>query len=121
MLGIPDDHDIDRLQRGLTVDGRRMKASEVALLPVKRDAKGATLVITLREGRNRQVRKMCDAIGHPVDHLKRVAIGPLRDPRLRIGHWRDLNEEEVKRLKTAAAAQRTPTKTKDTKPRSRTA
>ena len=62
---------------------------------MKRDATGATLVITLREGRNRQVRKMCDAIGHPVDHLKRVAIGPLRDARLKLGHWRDLNADEV--------------------------
>ena len=105
VLGIPDDHDIDRLQRGLTVDGRRMKASEVSLLPMKRDAKGATLVITLREGKNRQVRNMCDAIGHPVDHLKRVAIGPLRDSRLKIGYWRDLTDEEVARLQNAARAQ----------------
>jgi 23S rRNA pseudouridine2605 synthase len=104
VLGIPDAHDLDRLQRGLTIDGRRMKASEVSLLPMKRDAKGATLVITLREGRNRQVRNMCDAIGHPVDHLKRVAIGPLRDSRLKLGYWRDLNDDEVKRLRKAAAA-----------------
>jgi hypothetical protein len=45
---------------------------------------------------------MCDAIGHPVDHLKRVAIGPLRDPRLKLGYWRDLNDEEVERLRKAA-------------------
>jgi hypothetical protein len=46
---------------------------------------------------------MCDAIGHPVDHLKRVAIGPLRDPRLKVGYWRDLSVEEVARLQKAAA------------------
>src|SRR3954454_6040309 len=103
VLGIPDEHDLERLQKGLTIDGRRMRASEVSMLPLKRDAKGATLVITLREGRNRQVRNMCEAIGHPVDHLKRVAIGPLRDPRLKTGYWRDLDEEEVKRLERAAA------------------
>jgi len=80
-----------------------MRASEVTLQPMKRDAKGATLVITLREGRNRQVRNMCEAIGHPVDHLKRVAIGPLRDSRLKTGYWRDLSEEEVARLRKAAA------------------
>ena len=73
------------------------------MLPMKRDAAGATLLITLREGRNRQVRNMCDAIGHPVDHLKRVAIGPLRDPRLKVGFWRDLSDDEVKRLQKAAA------------------
>jgi 23S rRNA pseudouridine2605 synthase len=102
VLGIPDAHDLDRLQRGLVVDGRRMRASEVTLLPMKRDATGATLSITLREGRNRQVRNMCDAIGHPVDHLKRVAIGPLRDARLKLGYWRDLDDDEVKRLRKAA-------------------
>jgi 23S rRNA pseudouridine2605 synthase len=107
VLGIPDAHDLDRLQRGLVIEGRRMRAADVTLLPVKRDAKGATLVITLREGRNRQVRNMCEAIGHPVDHLKRVAIGPIRDSRLKVGFWRDLSEEEVERLRKAAA--QTPT------------
>jgi 23S rRNA pseudouridine2605 synthase len=104
VLGVPDDHDLERLQKGMTIDGRRMRASEVEMLPMKRDAAGATLLITLREGRNRQVRNMCDAIGHPVDHLKRVAIGPLRDPRLKVGYWRDLSDDEVKRLQKAAAA-----------------
>ena len=104
VLGVPDAHDVDRLQRGLTIDGRRMRASEVTMLPMKRDGSGATLVITLREGRNRQVRNMCEAIGHPVDHLKRVAIGPLRDPRLKTGFWRDLSEEEVARLQKASEA-----------------
>ena len=104
VLGTPDAHDLDRLQRGMMIDGRRMKASEVEILPPKRDAKGATLVITLREGRNRQVRNMCDAIGHPVDHLKRVAIGPLRDARLKKGYWRDLDEAEVAMLRKSAAA-----------------
>jgi 23S rRNA pseudouridine2605 synthase len=74
------------------------------MLPMKRDADRATLVITLREGRNRQVRNMCEAIGHPVDHLKRVAIGPLKDPRLKVGYWRDLSEEEVARLRKASDA-----------------
>ena len=60
-----------------------------------------TLLITLREGRNRQVRKMCEAIGHPVDHLKRVAIGPIRDARLKVGHWRELTADEVKKLRAA--------------------
>ncbi len=102
VLGIPDAHDLARLQRGLVIDGRRVRASEVTALPLKRDATGATLVITLREGRNRQVRNMCEAIGHPVDHLKRVAIGPLRDTRLKLGYWRDLTDAEVKRLRKAA-------------------
>ena len=64
----------------------------------------ALLVITVREGRNRQVRKMCEAIGHPVTHLKRIAIGPLRDTTLKLGHWRELAPEEVRRLRAATDA-----------------
>ena len=102
VLGIPDAHDLDRLSRGLVVDGRRTAPAEVRLLPPRRDQGEATIVLTLHEGRNRQVRDMCDAIGHPVEHLKRVAIGPLRDPRLKLGHWRSLTDDEVTRLKKAA-------------------
>lgn len=108
VLGIPDAHDLDRLQRGMMIDGRRMRAADVTILPSKRDATGATLVITLREGRNRQVRNLCDAIGHPVDHLTRVAIGPIRDSRLKIGFWRDLTAQEIERLRKSAAQTPTP-------------
>jgi 23S rRNA pseudouridine2605 synthase len=101
VLGIPDEHDLQRLSRGLVIEGRRTAPAEVHVKPLRRDDEHATLVITLHEGRNRQVRDMCDAIGHPVDHLRRVAIGPLRDPKLRLGHWRDLTAEEVARLKQA--------------------
>jgi len=104
VLGIPDDHDLQRLSRGLVIEGRRTAAADVHMKPPRRDDEQATLVITLREGRNRQVRDMCDAIGHPVEHLRRVAIGPLRDSRLKPGHWRDLTPEEVARLKRVATA-----------------
>jgi 23S rRNA pseudouridine2605 synthase len=103
VLGVPDDHDIDRLSRGIAIDGRPTGPSHVVLQPRgRRGDDAATLVITIREGRNRQVRKMCDAIGHPVTHLKRVAIGPLRDPRLKIGYWRDLSAAEVEKLRAAS-------------------
>jgi 23S rRNA pseudouridine2605 synthase len=99
VLGIPDAHDIDRLARGVTVDGHPTGPAQVALRPGgRRGDDRATLIITIREGRNRQVRKMCDAIGHPVTHLKRVAIGPIRDGKLPLGRWRDLTVREVARL-----------------------
>ena len=63
-----------------------------------------TLRITLHEGRNRQVRKMCEAIGHPVGRLRRVAIGPIRDDRLKPGQWRELTADEVNRLRAAAGS-----------------
>ena len=104
VLGRPDDHDLQRLSRGVTIDGRRTLPAEVALAPSRRDAHGTTLTITLHEGRNRQVRRMCEAIGHPVEHLKRIAIGPLRDARLKPGQWRDLHDDEVRKLRNAATA-----------------
>jgi 23S rRNA pseudouridine2605 synthase len=99
VLGIPDAHDIDRLARGVTIDGRPTGPAQVALRPGgRRGDDHATLIITIREGRNRQVRKMCDAIGHPVTHLKRVAIGPIRVGKLPLGRWRDLSVREVATL-----------------------
>ena len=103
VLGVPDAHDLDRLARGIVLDGRRTESADVKLLPHGRDANQSTLAITIREGRNRQVRNMCDAIGHPVTHLKRVAIGPLKDSRLKVGQWRELTGEEVERLRKSAA------------------
>ena len=102
VLGVPDVRDLARLSRGLIIDGRRTEAADITLLPHARDAKEATLVVTIREGRNRQVRRMCEAVGHPVTHLKRVAIGPIRDSTLKIGRWRELRPQEVERLRKAA-------------------
>jgi len=99
VLGIPDAHDVQRLTRGVVIDGRRTDPAQIELMPGKRDDRHATLRITIHEGRNRQVRKMCEAIGHPVERLRRVAIGPLRDSRLKPGQWRDLTAEEVARLR----------------------
>jgi 23S rRNA pseudouridine2605 synthase len=99
VLGVPDAHDLSRLSRGIMIDGRRTAPATVKVLGQSRDASGATLELTIREGRNREVRKMCEAIGHPVDALRRVAIGPIRDRRLKLGHWRDLTEDEIRRLK----------------------
>jgi 23S rRNA pseudouridine2605 synthase len=93
VLGEPDAHDVDRLVRGVTIEGRRTLPAEVKPLGPNR------LRITIREGRNRQVRNMCDAIGHPVTHLKRVAIGPITDAKLKPGRWRDLTADEVRALK----------------------
>jgi 23S rRNA pseudouridine2605 synthase len=105
VLGVPDARDLARLSRGLVIEGRRTEAAETRLLPHGRDAKEATLVVTIREGRNRQVRKMCEAIGHPVTHLKRIAIGPIRDSALKLGRWRELTAPEVERLRQAGQQQ----------------
>jgi 23S rRNA pseudouridine2605 synthase len=104
VLGVPDAHDLQRLARGIVLEGRRTEPAHVELLPGKRDDEHATLRITIHEGRNRQVRNMCEAIGHPVDRLRRIAIGPLRDDRLKPGQWRELTAEEVARLRRSPGA-----------------
>jgi 23S rRNA pseudouridine2605 synthase len=95
VLGVPDAHDLDRLQKGVVIDGQKTGPADVKALGP------GHLRVIVREGRNRQVRKMCDAIGHPVTNLRRVAIGPIRDARLKLGHWRELSEAEVKKLQAA--------------------
>jgi pseudouridine synthase len=109
VLGVPDGHDLQRLRHGVVIDGRKTEPAEIEILgrrPSRSEAgpRGEPVLrITVREGRNRQVRKMFDAIGHPVAHLTRVAIGPIRDKRLKPGEWRDLLTEEVERLRQATA------------------
>jgi len=99
VLGVPDAHDVKRLAKGIVIDGRPTQPAEVRVLRTKDDE--AVLEITVREGRNRQVRKMCDAIGHPVTKLTRVAIGALRDSKLKPGQWRELTSDEKKKLHVA--------------------
>jgi 23S rRNA pseudouridine2605 synthase len=57
--------------------------------------------LVIHEGRNRQVRRMCEAVGHPVRRLVRTRIGPLRDVHLRPGEWRELTQDEVRSLERA--------------------
>lgn len=70
--------------------------------PAKVSSLGPGLVrMTIHEGRNRQVRRMCAAVGHPVRRLVRTRIGPLRDTHLRPGEWRELTTDEVRDLERA--------------------
>jgi pseudouridine synthase len=104
VAGVPDDHDLDRLRHGVVIDGKKTLPARVRVLRVL-DAKGgsqALLELTLREGRNRQVRHMADAIGHPVDRLRRTRIGAITDRTLRPGQIRDLSPREVASLRRGA-------------------
>ena len=122
VLGTPDTHDLDRLARGVVVEGRRTAPAVVELVTERRrstkPSKGdetSLIRVTVHEGRTRQVRKMCDAIGHPVRRLRRIRIGPLRDTTLKLGAFRELSAEEVRKLKSAAqrpAPRRTQSKIK---------
>ncbi|MGD9793340.1 MAG: pseudouridine synthase [Acidimicrobiia bacterium] len=61
------------------------------------------LRLVIHEGRNRQVRRMCEAVGHPVIRLVRTRIGPLRDTQLKPGQWRELDQSEVRALQAAVS------------------
>jgi 23S rRNA pseudouridine2605 synthase len=104
--GTPDVRSVEKLSRGIVLDGRRTAPASVKLLKGKRQGRSvsenAVLEITLAEGRSRQVRRMCEAVGHPVIRLRRTRIGPIADPDLEIGSYRELTEREVRRLKAAA-------------------
>jgi 23S rRNA pseudouridine2605 synthase len=99
--GVPDAHDLQRIRRGLVIEGRRTAPAGARVLETGRGAREdqAVLEIRIHEGRTRQVRHMCDAIGHPVIRLKRVRIGPISDRMLKPGEYRELREEEVRLLK----------------------
>ena len=100
VVGVPDARDLDRLRRGIILDGRRTLPAKVRLLRTLRTRSGeqAVLELTIREGRNRQVRRMCDAIAHPVERLRRTRVGPVADGRLRPGELRDLTPAEYHAL-----------------------
>ena len=96
--GIPTLEEIDAFQNGLEIDQYITSQAGFNIIKIK---KGNALVqITIHEGRNRQVRKMCEKIGHPVIYLKRVRIGDIHLGELSLGKWRTLSTEEVEYLKS---------------------
>ncbi len=96
--GEPSGGDLRRLREGVELDdGPTSPAKVAAVAP-------GLLRIVIHEGRNRQVRRMCDAIGHPVLRLVRTRIGSITDSTLAPGEYRHLTHEEVRRLAAATSA-----------------
>lgn len=93
----PTKEEMHRFEKGLKIDG--YKTAPAKIVVAKRDDRFISLKIQIKEGRNRQVRKMCEMIGHPVKHLKRIATGKLYLGDLKKGEYRFLTEEEIKYLK----------------------
>jgi len=101
--GVPEDRLVEKLERGITIDGKRTLPCEIARMKTtgrREDEGNSWFEVKLREGRTQQIRRMFQAVGHPVSKLKRVAIGPLSDPKLTPGAWRELTKHEVKMLET---------------------
>ncbi|MEE2972740.1 MAG: pseudouridine synthase [Planctomycetota bacterium] len=100
-----DDEAIDKARRGLYLVDRRTgeatRTAESDLVVLKRDRERTRLYIALREGRNRQIRRVMDRVGHPVRKLRRVQMGPLKLKGLAIGEWRELTPGELGALRRA--------------------
>ena len=108
--GVPDERLVGKLERGITIEGKRTVPCQIER--VKTTGRGldegnSWFEVKLREGRNQQIRRMFKAIGHPVMKLRRVAIGPISDPDLLPGEWRELTPKEVKQL-ASLKEQKTP-------------
>jgi 23S rRNA pseudouridine2457 synthase len=107
----PSEEALTQLRQGVLIKGRHTLPATVELLPAapdifprpvpiryRKSIPTAWLKVGLVEGRNRQVRRMTAAVGHPALRLVRIAIGPIRLGDLSPGHWRDLTPDELKTL-----------------------
>lgn len=108
---IPDEAVLARLREGVIIQGYRTRRAQAELLDVEPDlpprpvpirfrknVPTAWIRLTLQEGKNRQVRRMTAAVGHPTLRLVRIAIGPITLGDLQVGQWRELTRAEVKSL-----------------------
>ena len=99
LYGVPDEGALQKFRRGVVIDGRKTRPAKIQILEKEKDMRFCTAEIIIHEGKNRQVRKMCEAIKHPVAQLKRVATGELTLGDLPKGKYRYLTEREIKYLK----------------------
>lgn len=91
---------ITQMAQGIMIDGK--KTAPAIVREIKRESGRVVLEIVLYEGRNRQIRKMCEALGLEAARLKRTAVGSLKLGMLQTGKWRELDPKEVKKLKDSA-------------------
>ena len=99
LYGVPDEGALQKFRRGVVIDGRKTKPAKIQILEREKDGRFCTAEIVIHEGRNRQVRKMCESIKHPVAQLQRVATGELTLGDLPKGKYRHLTEKEIRYLK----------------------
>jgi len=95
----PEEEDIIKLSTGVEIDGKMTSPAVVHVLT--KEPERTVLQITIYEGRNRQIRKMCEAVGLTVVRLKRTSVGPLKLGMLRPGKWRELSPSELAAIRGA--------------------
>lgn len=96
--GIVKDEEIEQLRKGLQIEDYTTKPAKVRILKIDEEKNQSRLEITIHEGKNRQVRKMCESIGHNVLALHRSKIAGIGVKDIPLGKWRYLTEKEVKKI-----------------------
>ncbi|GGH24736.1 ribosomal large subunit pseudouridine synthase B [Paenibacillus segetis] len=96
--GVPHGTELDKLKKGILLEDGITAPAEVEYQDIDPEGKHSTISITIHEGKNRQVRRMFEAIGHPVTKLKRIAFGELFLGNLKRGLYRHLTKEEIEGL-----------------------
>lgn len=102
--GIPTKREIIEFEKGIYLKEDNFRTSPAKMKILNKKTRSLTVEIAIYEGRNRQIRKMCQAIGHPVINLKRITIGTLTLGKLPEGRWRYLTKSEVKSLSEIATS-----------------
>lgn len=93
------DEQLVAMSDGIEIDGRKTMPAIINVLSDEKDR--VVLQISIKEGRNRQIRRMCEAVGLEVARLKRTSVGPLKLGMLKPGAWRDLTAEELRAMRNA--------------------
>jgi 23S rRNA pseudouridine2605 synthase len=109
--------ELAKVRRGTTIEGQRVQPLEVERVQTTRQAGNSWWRVTVTEGRTHEVRELFFRVGHPVQKLRRVAIGPIRDDDLQPGDFRELTPTEVRQLEKAT--RRTPDAASAASPSSR--
>lgn len=97
--GIPVEKALEKLRKGVWIEGGKTSPAKVEVIHAEEKTNTTGLRITIHEGRKRQIRLMCEAVGHPVMSLKRLRYGPLRIKGMRAGEARMLGKQEVDALR----------------------
>jgi 23S rRNA pseudouridine2605 synthase len=100
--GAPHEEQIERLRRGIRINGQRTAPAQIKLVERTKEGGNCWYEVTLREGKNQQIRRMFDSINHSVVKLRRVAIGHLTERGIEPGQHREMTAGEVKRFFLAA-------------------
>ena len=96
--GIVEKEKVEQLKKGVKIEDYITKPAKVKILKTDEEKNQSRLEITIHEGKNRQVRKMCEAIGHKVLALHRSKIGNIAVKNITLGKWRYLTDKEIKEL-----------------------